>query len=299
MEKQAKNIKKRLKKQEPEKYQDKSYSTSNIQRWGWDEDWHYPLFPVSFVESSRFDNLWFKHVDYQFIAIELILDGAMKYENNETVYTANKGDCFIILPHSNVRIVNAQEDTLRRKIALLLGGSAPFALARLLGFEEDTLLKLTQPEILEHKIRKISEIIKNKCSHDKAAIASYELLLLLAKENRKANDCIPEDMLRVKNYFCDNYATKINITEVASLAGMSPSTLRRKFQHWFGISPLKYLCTMRLEQAITLLHDKRKSIKEIGYLCGFNSALYFTESFKEHWGCSPRQYRYKLDKELL
>ena len=294
MEKRTKNIKKRLQAQAPEKQRDKGFSSVNVFRHLWKEDWNYPLFPLYCSEVLRWDDCWFQHVDYQFIAVELLLEGTVKYEFDGKSFIAAAGDCFVILPHSNVRIVNALgPGQARRNLVLLLGGSAPYCLARLLGFENDTLLKLSAPEAVEQKMRMIAGMIAGKSSHRQAAAASYELMLLLAGEYRRLNGVLPEDMLRVKNYFCENYASDISIESVASLAGMSAATLRRKFQHYFGVTPLKYLTELRLSQAAVLLRSFSCSIKETGFACGFNSALYFTESFRRRFGCTPRQFRQK------
>ncbi len=292
MEKRAKNVKKRLIEQGLEKQRDNGYSTVELVRHVWKEDWNYPLYPLMLTDNLRWDDSWFQHTNYQFIALELTLEGAIRYESDGNIFTAAAGDCFLILPHSNSRIVNASSrDNVRRNLVLIFGGSAPFCMARLLGFEKDSLMKLVNPGAVETKMREIGRIISQKGSHELAALASYELLLMLARENRKERAGIPDDMQRVKNYFCENYASEIVITDVARLAGMSPATLRRKFQRYFGISPVKYLTRIRLEQAASLLHDRARSVKEVGFACGFNSALYFTESFRNHFGCTPGTFR--------
>ena len=294
MEKRANTLKKRLTKQELERQRDNSYSKVKLLNLEWKEDWNYPLFPLMLIDKLRWDDVWFQHVNYQLIALELTLEGATRYECDGEIFTARAGECFIILPHSNTRIVNASaRGHVRRNLVLLFGGSAPFCLVRLLGLEKDTLLKLPDPAAVENKMREIGDIIAVNGSHERAAAASYDLMLMLTAALRKSAAGIPADMLRVKNYLCENYSAEINIDDVARLSGMSPATLRRKFQHFFGIPPLKYLTRIRMEQAASLLRGTGKSIKETGFDCGFNSALYFAESFRRYFGCTPRQFRQK------
>ena len=48
---------------------------------------------------------------------------------------------------------------------------------------------------------------------------------------------------------------------------------------------------LRVEYAANLLRISDISVKEIAYESGFNSASYFSNTFKDFYGTSPEQFR--------
>ncbi len=72
--------------------------------------------------------------------------------------------------------------------------------------------------------------------------------------------------------------------------GCSKSHLYRKINVLTGTSPSIFIRTIRLKYASELLIKGNKSIKEIAYLAGFNSATYFGTTFRELYGVAPVEY---------
>lgn len=52
-----------------------------------------------------------------------------------------------------------------------------------------------------------------------------------------------------------------------------------------------YITEIRLNKAKTLLRDTNKSIAEVAYETGFNSAAYFTTLFRQKQNQTPSEYR--------
>jgi AraC-like DNA-binding protein len=66
--------------------------------------------------------------------------------------------------------------------------------------------------------------------------------------------------------------------------------LRKLFKKEMGVTPLEYMTSLRMKKAETMLsamHSNDYSVAEIGELCGFDDALYFSRVFKKYFGCSP------------
>jgi transcriptional regulator GlxA family with amidase domain len=53
---------------------------------------------------------------------------------------------------------------------------------------------------------------------------------------------------------------------------------------------VEFIRTVRLKQALKLMETKQHTLSEVAYLTGFNSASYFTRSFKEEYGKAPSEY---------
>jgi len=79
--------------------------------------------------------------------------------------------------------------------------------------------------------------------------------------------------------------------DVAEELGISPSHISRLFQEQGGTSFSQYLLNLRMERAVSLLQQPERTIKEVGYYCGFRSDSYFIRIFKGYHGVSPGDWR--------
>ena len=85
----------------------------------------------------------------------------------------------------------------------------------------------------------------------------------------------------------------LTVEAVAMQLGMSVSHLHRLFANE-PQSPAQYLWNRRMERCSRDLLDPRlaaRPVSEIGYRWGFNDAAHFSRSFRERFGCPPREWR--------
>jgi AraC-like DNA-binding protein len=68
---------------------------------------------------------------------------------------------------------------------------------------------------------------------------------------------------------------------------MSHSSLHRAVKNATGLSISQFICQVRLKNAYELLRQKKSSISEIAYDCGFHSVTYFNKCFHDFYGFSP------------
>ena len=74
---------------------------------------------------------------------------------------------------------------------------------------------------------------------------------------------------------------------------ISESHFQHIFKEQLGISPYAYCLRLRLENARRLLEDTNLKVCEIAQKCGYENALYFTQTFKKETGLTPSAYRKK------
>jgi len=65
------------------------------------------------------------------------------------------------------------------------------------------------------------------------------------------------------------------------------------FTEEYGISPINYLISKRIEEGKQLLQRTDYSLALIGRTLGFSSPSYFSQAFKKQVNCTPMEYRKK------
>jgi AraC-like DNA-binding protein len=69
--------------------------------------------------------------------------------------------------------------------------------------------------------------------------------------------------------------------------GASRSTLLRTFRRELGESPLAYLRTRRLDEALMLLKSRHLRVSEVSALVGYKNFAAFSHAFRERFGLRP------------
>ncbi|MGM0932849.1 MAG: substrate-binding domain-containing protein [Bacteroidota bacterium] len=82
-----------------------------------------------------------------------------------------------------------------------------------------------------------------------------------------------------------------SVEELARLLKISRVQLYRKVKALLDMSISEYINEQRLRKARHLLQDTSLNISEIAYSVGFSSPGYFSTSFKNKYGESPKQFR--------
>ena len=82
-----------------------------------------------------------------------------------------------------------------------------------------------------------------------------------------------------------------SLGEMAESVNLSPPYFCSLFKSITGVPPAKYLKTLRMQQAATLLTTTFLSVKEIVCRVGFSDDSHFVRDFKRVYGVTPSEYR--------
>lgn len=99
-----------------------------------------------------------------------------------------------------------------------------------------------------------------------------------------------EEVRRVCGYLETHYAQPIRLEELARTAGLSQSALLRAFTKERGISPYRYLETVRINRARVLL-EQGVTTAQTALETGFSDQSHFGRFFTRLTGVTPGTYR--------
>jgi LacI family transcriptional regulator len=89
----------------------------------------------------------------------------------------------------------------------------------------------------------------------------------------------------------DHLADRIGVDDVVAAAGVSRSSLERRFRGALGHGPLAELLRLRAERVKQLLLDTDHSLARIALDCGFRDARHLAVNFRQKVGLTPTEFR--------
>ena len=116
----------------------------------------------------------------------------------------------------------------------------------------------------------------------------YKLLYLISKEvvtiPKRFEDLLPA-IKELETGFSENRKASY----YAALSNMSESNFRRLFKEYTGKSLIEYRNTIRLAAVNKMLMSGECTVSEAAISAGFNNYSFFYESYKKHFGHTPRE----------
>ncbi|MDD4098393.1 MAG: AraC family transcriptional regulator [Lentisphaeria bacterium] len=83
----------------------------------------------------------------------------------------------------------------------------------------------------------------------------------------------------------------VNVKGLAESAGLSRSSVHRVFRQELGVTPKRYLDSLRMQAAMSLLRETVLSVEAVAAATGFANANYFAKFFRRKVGQSPSGFR--------
>ncbi|MGB8355992.1 MAG: helix-turn-helix domain-containing protein [Chthoniobacteraceae bacterium] len=102
---------------------------------------------------------------------------------------------------------------------------------------------------------------------------------------------------KVSRFIAEHYTEPLSVTKIASAMQLHPKYLMQLFKKHCGLSMWEYLLRMRSSHAQQLLINTDLKILDVALESGFGSMCRFHALFERYCGCTPRQYRMKMQGE--
>ncbi|MFD0715424.1 helix-turn-helix domain-containing protein [Paenibacillus sp. GCM10027626] len=100
---------------------------------------------------------------------------------------------------------------------------------------------------------------------------------------------------KIEVHLQDLQGNRLDVKSLAASLHMSYGHLSRLFKQSTGMTIVERMNNFRLQRAAVLLQQPGLSIREAAEQAGFPDAYYFSKRFKGYYGCSPREYRKRLN----
>lgn len=110
-------------------------------------------------------------------------------------------------------------------------------------------------------------------------------------EHRKPGRKPSKECAAVRHYIDNHFKENINLDMLSDLVHVNKYYMVHSFTKEYGISPINYLISRRIEESKYLLSDTDHSLSQISHMLGFSSPSYFSQSFRRLEGMSPMEFR--------
>lgn len=96
--------------------------------------------------------------------------------------------------------------------------------------------------------------------------------------------------IEIRKAVKENITNNLTLSELAFLCHTSISTFKRRFIKLYNSTPSKYFLQRKMEMAAALLLQN-KNPGEVFYKVGYQSHSSFSQSFKQIYGISPKEFQ--------
>lgn len=256
---------------------------------------------------------------HDYVQIWYVLTGVLQHSVGNTEYLQTAGSCVIVLPFTEHAINTLDsEDT---PVALTVSLSDDFFTSRgfdffsyltkyahfegysipeyvvLSGKEKEAADKLARSMLLEfapnsepdfnEACKLLCEFMRIFC-HDQAQ--KRDLSLIIERT---------EPILRAVRYIATHSSEKIKREDLCAITAMSRTNFSKAFKEVTGTTTKEFLLGLRIRKAQYLLQYTDKSLNEIAAATGLYDKSRLTHIFRENFGISPIQFRYKTRPEAI
>ena len=95
----------------------------------------------------------------------------------------------------------------------------------------------------------------------------------------------------IRRYIYLHFKESLTLDLLAEEAHMNKHYLSHAFKREYGISPINYMISRRIEESKYLLTETDLSLSQISQLLGFSSLSYFSQVFRKSQSIPPIEYR--------
>lgn len=142
-------------------------------------------------------------------------------------------------------------------------------------------------------------IMKESSEFENDELLFFMISLLLQRYHKPFQEKeinLDREIGTVCRFLEEHFAESISLEELCSLAGLSKSSLLRNFTREKGMTPYRYLQSVRIDAARKML-EKGASLSDTALQTGFSDQSHFSRFFNMFIGLTPGVYRDIFQRE--
>lgn len=250
------------------------------------------------IEAYRFEGIVqpFPNHFHEHYVIGFVENGERRLFCKNSEYIIGNENILIFNPGDNHACIQSNESTLDYR-SFHISKQVMLELAKeitgkkeLPGFSKNVLCD----EELVFYLRPLHQmVIDGSSEFEKEENLLLMITLLIERYGQPFKNCIPECREEIEiacRYIEQHYAEPISLYQICKCSNLSKSTLLRAFTKSKGVTPYRYLQTIRINKAKKLLEQGIPPI-EAALQTGFSDQSHFTNFFNMFIGLSPGVYR--------
>lgn len=142
-------------------------------------------------------------------------------------------------------------------------------------------------------------LVEEDLDRDAALAIARQLVLFLRRPGNQsqfsatlaAQEPGREPLREVRHHIVENPATDLSVEALAQRIHMSPRHFARLFRAETGVTPARYVESIRLEAARRVLEDSDQPIADVALKCGFGTPETMRRCFLRALDVAPAEYR--------
>ncbi len=164
----------------------------------------------------------------------------------------------------------------------------------------ESYISFPKDEFINNYILSLIFMLKESVSKSMKQLKFEELMLYLLEKHPKeifsfmTLTKVDFDDTELKRIIETNITGNLTLTDLAFLCNISLSTFKRRFIKIYGIAPQKWILKRRMEIAADLLKNRKIKPGEVFHQVGYANHSSFSQSFKQSFGITPKEYQLKI-----
>ena len=250
------------------------------------------------IEAYRFEGIVqpFPNHFHEHYVIGFVEDGERTLSCKNKEYSIGKGNIVLFNPGDNHACVQSDDGTFDyrgfnvSKMIMLDLAEEVTGKRELPGFSKNVICD----DEISCYLRPLHEMVMNGISDfGKGESLLFLISALIQNYGQPFESCISEcrqEIEKACEFIKQHYNERIYLDQICRYAGLSKSTLLRAFTKSKGVTPYRYLETIRINEAKRLLGKGIQPI-EAAIQTGFSDQSHFTNYFNRFIGLAPGVYR--------
>ena len=224
--------------------------------------------------------------------------GWLEIEADGEMIRITEGQCVLCMPNVKQKINYPSDWQLRCHYVHFTGEFATEMLKEI-NLQKITIFSIEDTTMFELLFRRLAESFRMEyLQGDGSSVCSLrvngQLIQLLAIVKQAGEEKEEQDaILPAIFYITEHFREDIDLKLCAAQIHLSVSRFSHLFTEKTGISPHRFIVSLRIDKAKELLMYSSMSVAEISRHVGFEDASYFSRIFRKYTGHTPMEYRRK------